>query len=174
MFKKLALGSAIMILGSFTALPAAHAGVSIGIGGDSNWGITATTRTSDTYLRPGRTLTASTSITYRAHVLGIPIPVTGYYHLAIPQSGGFYNYAPTLVSYNSSLTSRTFAINHGRYTGTREWYVEGSTTFWGTKTVDLKATVRSSHAGSGGYVHGGSGFGHWIDANAAQYVRSVW
>lgn len=165
MFKKLALGAAVTLMGTAALPGTAHAGISIG--GDSNWGIVAETRVSANSVKKGRAITASTTITYSARVIGLPLPVTGYYVLSVPLSPFS---RPTLMAENAPLENRTFRPLHDPYLKKTAWLVRGNTRFWGYKKVHLRARAVSDTRASG-YVHGGTEVGHQIDANSTEFVR---
>lgn len=165
MFKKLALGAAVTLMGTAALPGTAHAKISIG--GDSDLRIVAETRVSANSVKKGRAITASATITYSARVLGLPLPATGFYVLSVPLSPFS---RPTLLSENAPLESRSFKALYNPYMGKSEWLVRGSSRFWGNMKVHLRASAVSDTRASG-YVHGGTGVGHDIDANAAEFVR---
>jgi hypothetical protein len=148
------------------AVPAvANAGISVG--GDTNWGITVETSVSTHYPYLGNTVNGNLKITYNAHFLGLPIPVTGYYINSFP----YAPFArPTLLSANSPLASLTYAYAWDSYMGKYAWTVNGSKGFWGDAVVTVNGAGKTDTRGATGYFHGGTGTGHQTDENAIDYV----
>lgn len=149
--------------------PAADASVvSVGVGGDTDWGITTTVTTSTYYPKLGTNMSGNVKNSYSAHFLGIPIPVTGYIISSFP----YMPFArPTDLGDNAPLASTTYAYAWDGYMGKYAWTVHGSTDFWGSNTLYVNATAKADTAGQTGYFHGGTGTGHDIDANARNYVK---
>jgi hypothetical protein len=153
---------------TLAASPAADASVvSVGVGGDTNWGIKVTATTNTSYPKVGTRLSGNTSIQYDAHFLGIPIPVTGYYISSFP-------YAPlarpTLVSDNVDLASTTYGYNWDGYMGKYAWTVYGQKGFWGDYTASISGSAVADTHRASGYFHAGTGSGHASDANARNLV----
>jgi len=147
------------------AVPAvASAGVSIG--GDTNWGIRVDTSVSNHYPYLGNTVHGNVKITYTAHFLGLPIPVTGYYINSFPYAPFS---RPILVSANSPLASLTYAYAWDAYMGKYAWTVNGSKGFWGDAVVTVNGDGKTDTRVSG-YFHGGTGTGHSTDENAIDLV----
>lgn len=156
-------GAAAMVL---VGAPAAEA--SVGVGGDTDWGITTTVATSMYYPRLGTTMSGNVANRYSAHFLGLPVPVTGY---SISSFASMPFSRPTDLADNVPLASRTYSYTWDSYLGKYAWTVHGSQSFWGSSSLYINGTAKADTAGATGYFHGGSGTGHDIDANARNDVR---
>ncbi|WP_028708824.1 hypothetical protein [Propionicicella superfundia] len=166
----LAAASAFAVIGAGAIASAtpAHAGP-VSISGDSNWRVSAQSTVSTHYPRVGNTVTATATMKYNAQFLGLPVPVTGYYTQTFPTKPFA---TPTLVSVvNADLYRRHYVSSRDTYVGSSAWVVSGQSTFWGSKTVTIKASAKARSKGSSGYVHGGTGRGHSIDANSIDYIK---
>ena len=157
---------ATMMTSTIALAAPAHASP-IALSGDTNWSITSHLTVSNNYPKLGTTVTAWETLVYLAHFVGFPLPVTGYYTLSFP----YAPFArPTLLSADAGLDSNTFAYAYDPYMGKNAWLVKGQANFWGSKTVHLNGSAKTDTRGATGYVHGGTGTGHPIDANSIQYI----
>jgi hypothetical protein len=153
------LGAAVLVAGF--ALPAQAAGVAISISGDSSFGITAKATVTDQSVSKGTNVTGTTDLDYSAYALGIPLPVTGYYVNSFSTKFA----QPVLLASDADLSSLTYKKVTDAQVGATQWAVNGSSDFWGTKSVTIKGRGKATTAGSG-YFHAGTGAGHGTDANA--------
>jgi hypothetical protein len=159
-------GRVIVVALALTLAVPAVANAGISVGGDSNWGITAETSVSTHYPYVGNTVHGNLKVTYNAHFLGLPIPVTGYYINSFP----YLPFAkPILVSANSPLASLNYAYAWDAYMGKYAWTGNGSKGFWGDAVVTVNGDGKIDYRSSG-YFHGGTGTGHTTDENAIDLV----
>lgn len=141
--------------------------VSVGVGGDTDWGIKATVSTSTYYPRLNTTMTGNVRTDYSAHFLGLPIPVTGYVVSSFP----YMPFArPTDLSDNLAGTL-SFGYSWDGYMGKYAWTATGKSSFWGSNSLYINGVATADTARQTGYYHGGTGTGHDIDANAKNYVK---
>ena len=154
-----ALAALAITLGSVAP---AHAAISISIGGDSSFSITATATTSHTSVNKSTRVTGTAKLAYKTYVLGIPMYASGKYCNSFPTIFR----QPRLDSWNGTLESTAYAKKYDSWLGTTQWLVRGESTFWGSKTVTIKGSAVGGTSGSR-HFHAGSGTGNQIDANAA-------
>ena len=166
MKRAIGVAGAALLLSSFGLVPA-QAETSVSVGGDSNWKVTVSSTTPTNYTTLNKRLHFSGKYVYDAHVLGVPIPVRGYY-LA---SGPYTPFArPTMISSDAALSSNTFSLQWDSRTGANGWIVSGSKSFWGDATVNISEDA-TSDTRAAGYVHHGTGSGHATDENAVNYIK---
>jgi len=167
---RIAILAVSTMMASTIALTAPAYAAPISVGGNSNWTITSQSSVSTNYPALNKTVTASENLVYKARVLGIPLPMTGYYILSFP----YAPFAkPTLLSANAPLNSLTYAYGWDPYMGKNAWVVQGKCNFWGNMTVYLKGSAAAVTKGAAGYVHGGTGTGHQLDVNSIDYIKVV-
>ena len=168
MAARAAVLAASLIVGLVGFAPNASASVvSVGVGGDTDWGITATATTSTYYPTYNTNMAGNISVAYSAHFLGIPLPVTAYVVSSFP----FMPFSrPVDLADNAPLSSVTYAYTWDSYMGKNAWMVNGSGSFWGSNTWYVNGTAKADTHGATGYFHGGTGTGHSIDANTRNYV----
>ncbi len=155
----------VLVLG---IAPSANASVvSVGIGGDTDWGIKATATTSTNDPKCNANMTGNIKVDYSAHFLGIPIPVDAYIIPSFP----YMPFArPVDLADNAPLSSVTYSSTWDAYLGKNAWTVHGSGSFWGSNTWYINGRAKADTQGKTGYFHGGTGTGHSIDANTCNDV----
>ncbi|MCI9887000.1 hypothetical protein JT358_00805 [Micrococcales bacterium 31B] len=156
------LGAVALSLAS--AVPA-HAGTSISIGGNTNWGIVTKAITSRDSAPRGTRVSGTADIKYTARVLGLPLPVTGYYVNSFPTT--FQQ--PRVDSYDAHLSSTTYKQVYDSWQHSTQWMVSGSESFWGGKHVTVKGSAVAGRVGSK-FFHAGTGSGHQADTNASRRI----
>lgn len=148
--------------------PSANASVvTVGVGGDTDWGIRATATTSTNYPRYNTNMKGNIKLDYSAHFLGIPIPVKAYILSSFPYTAFA---RPVHLADDAPLSSVAYAYTWDAYTGKSAWTVHGSGNFWGSNSWHINGQARADSRGQTGYFHGGTGTGHNIDANTRNYV----
>jgi hypothetical protein len=162
-------GATALATGVLLAVPATARTVSVSVGGDSSWRVTASATTSADTVSVGKKLTGTSKIKFSAYVLGLPIPVTGYYANSFPTTFR----RPVLKSADADLSSRTYSKVINAYLGTTQWEVRGKSSFWGSKSVkivgDARAASKATRYFYAGTRHCGSGC---TNANAIVRVRT--
>lgn len=161
LIKTAAAAAALCLLSA----PLAQAGVSIA--GDTDWKITVNTSLSDSTPAKGATMKANVTNTYTARIMGVPLPVTGYIISSFP----YTPFATPTVTGDNCLGTATYSYRTDPYMNKKAWVASGDRFFWGTTTLYVKGSAKADTV-STGYFHGGTGAGHWLDANARDYVST--
>lgn len=117
-------------------------------------------------LKKGKRLHSSATLSYSAWLLGIPLPVRAYYAHSFPTKP-FQQ--PRAEAGSDVPRVHTYARQHEPVTNSVAWRASGSVTFAGNKTVKLVGSAKAAKKGSG-MIAGGTGEGHWVDANAFHRV----
>lgn len=152
---------AVSALALGSAAPSA-AKVSSSIAGDSDFKIRAVAETSHEKVARTSRVSGSARIKFTARVLGIPMPVTGFYINSFPTIFK----EPRLDAYDAKLATKKYTKIWDSWEGATQWMVKGQENFWGEKTVRIEGSAKGNKKGSG-FFHAGTGSGHSIDANAS-------
>lgn len=150
---------------SFASMAPASAGADVDISGDSNFKITTEAETSHNKVKRSKRVTGKVTISYKARVLGIPLPVTGFFINSFPTIFK----QPRVDSYSGQLSSTTYRKVYDSWQRKTQWLVKGQEDFWGEKVVKVTGSAVGNTKGSG-FFHGGTGTGHDIDANVSLRV----
>ena len=146
-----ALLAAAGLLVAGQAAPA-QAAVSVSIGGDTDWKVTATATTDATTLKVGQKMTGTAEITFEARVLGLPLPATGYYANSFPTTFS----KPSLTQGNADVDSLYYSKRRNNFLKTRQWEVRGHKSFWGDMSVTITGEGRAATVGSNRHFYAGT------------------
>lgn len=159
---KVAAATAALCLAS---APLAHAGVSIA--GDSDWKISVKTSVSDSTPAIGAKMKGKVTNEYTARILGVPMPQTAYIISSFP----YLPFAKPKVTSDNCLDTARYRFRYDAYMKKNAWTANGEKFFWGNTTLYVKGKAKADTDNSG-YFHGGTGTGHWLDANARDHVNT--
>lgn len=155
-----ALAAMALILG---AVAPAQAATSVNISGNTAFQVSATARTTATSFTVNQKLGARAIVSYKAEVLGLPVPLTGAYINSIPKNFGLPKLTEVKVA---DLDSWSYKNMRDPWLKTDQWVVKGDKGFWGKLAVEIRGDATAKTKGSK-YFHAGSGVGHGVDANSA-------
>lgn len=162
--------AAVALAWTGMAASPAYAG-GIDIVGDTNVGVKATATVSDNTVSKGDSVTGAGKIAFYYHLLGIPLPNTGYYVNSFPWS---VTARPTAISWNHPLNSSTYQKFYNTDIKSYQWEVQGSDGFIGDMTVNIKGKAKTDTKGSGYFYAGTYTCVSWSgcrNAGATQLVK---
>lgn len=161
-----AAGLGLLLVG----LTSAPASADVDIVGDTNVGVKAVSTVSTNYPKPGASVTGTSKITFYYHVLGLPLPNTGYYVNSFPW---IQTARPTLVDTNHRLDSKTYAQFFNPVTDAYAWEVHGSDGFTGDMTVKIIGSAKTDAKGSGYFYAGTYTCKSWSGCRNADAISLV-